>query len=567
MNLRVYDLRVPRHHDPKIADWKQKLRTLAPFVDYVDFEDSSLAAWAPWCGDPFLLVGSPNELTGYFSRIDSLDRRALEDNAYYWCLTSASDYENPLFMRAGRPVALNWHHGEQNVVNERLHLLDRFDRLNGSLKGLSKGMHLLREEILRIAVGPVSPGYPVLIHGASGSGKEEVARSLFDASSRSNKKLHAVGGAWLKLEPGLALTEMLGLEPGRAHAQAYPGLLELFRDGAIFLDDFESAPPNVFEALLRIMATHRGRPATYRKVGGLVDRQTHVWLMFATNQPLEQLLDSKSLREDIFYRFEDRILVIPPLRERLADMPAIALTIWDQLWEFDSQRKVPLGLVAVKRLAEADLAWEGNVRTLRALLGLVVSMRSNPAHNASPPSDLMSVIISRGKRFGDWVGIFRTGYFKTGESLLARIRQGDAGQNCFGPSAKHGSAADDKAPSVLAARGVLKAPDGWDLFVKLASTALPTKSSNTVRANVRLARIVCYVAENGSISASTAQQLGASTDGEKLSEATAIKDLAVLANINPELPRQRKPAGPGLLLPKGDRGTTYIKHPDYFVSI
>jgi hypothetical protein len=99
---------------------------------------------------------------------------------------------------------------------------------------------------------------------------------------------------------------------------AYPGLVQLFTNGALFIDDFESAPRNLQETRLRIMSTRRGHAAAYRKVGGNRNEETNAWLIFATNSAVDKLLHDERLREDFLYRFEDRVVMIPPLKERPA---------------------------------------------------------------------------------------------------------------------------------------------------------------------------------------------------------------------------------------------------------
>ena len=555
MRVRVYDIRKRRHiASSDIDKWKTGLATAAEFVKFTDFNSRDETQWAVWSGDPFLLVGEKDDLDSYFAGLDGLDRRLLKDHRYFWCLTHDSEYRNPAFQDDKRPIAVNWTFSEQNVISEPLHLLQAFPRL----KGLGRSMDLIRQEILRIAQGPTSPGYSVLILGGSGVGKEEVAQSLFTHSDRGrrNAPIHSVSGAWLNMEPGMALTEVIGLEPGRASkSEEYPGLIELMSDGALFFDDFESGPRNVQEALLRIMATPRGKPAVYRRVGGRRDRSTNVWLIFATNADVDKLLRDDRLREDVLYRFEDRVLVMRPLKHRPADLPAISQVIWDQLWEFEPTRKVPLGLPVIKRIASKDLDWEGNVRALRALLGLVVSMRCRPAHNDSPPGDLIEEILARGPSIKEWFRLISTDYFWTGESPIDRIKAADAGFNCLGPS----RADQPLVPSEVRAKSVLRNPEGWELFRKLLSNAPNTKSPMVVRVAVRLARIVVYVAENGSVSKEEVAQL---TDAK--SENTAIGDLAVLANHDLASPRERKSGtdGPGLLSPDG---AVYVKAPDFFV--
>src|SRR5947209_7276599 len=127
-------------------------------------------------------------------------------------------------------------------------------------------------------------------------------------------------------------------------------------------------------------------------------------------------------------------------------------------------------------------------RTRRTLLGLVVSMCANPAHNSSPPGDLcVGGAIARQVLPG-LVGNCQTGYYRTGESALARIRGADAGHAFLGPSREDEFRGQAVAPSLVSARLALKDPEGLELFTKLVAAARPTKSGSVVRVSVRLAR-------------------------------------------------------------------------------
>src|SRR5262249_37554593 len=149
-------------------------------------------------------------------------------------------------------------------------------------------------------------------------------------------------------------------------------------------------------------------------------------------------------------------------------------------------------------------------------------------------------ILSRGRSIKEWFRLVPTDYFRTGESLIDRITQADAGVNCSGPPRDN----QPLVPSEKRAKALLRNPQGWDLFGKLVAKAPSTKSSKVIRVRVRLARILVYVAENGSINIDEALQLT-----EARSENTAVGDLAVLANYDLAAPRKRQPApdGPGLL--------------------
>lgn len=546
----------------KIEEWKSQLKALYPTIDFVESCDPQWSNRAVWMGEPFVLAGAKASLDRYLDCMDDHTALLLADCGYFWLLTDGPDYQHRR-LATDRVIALTWDAFEQNVVRERLQLLELFPRL----KGLSNQMQLIREEIFRVAAEPTGPGHSVLIFGGSGVGKEEVAQSLFEISDRAETSaiehggMHSLSGAWLNMEPGMALTELIGLAENRAQRGiAYPGLMKLFTNGALFIDDFESAPRMVQESLLRVMSA-AGKTAVYRKVGGTKNEETGVWLIFATNSPLDKLLQDDRLREDFMYRFEDRVLMIPPLKHRACDFPAIARSIWRQLWERSKDRSrerrdrepPPLTSDALKQLFAKDLQWEGNVRTLRAFLALIVSMKRNPAHNQSSPGMLIDMLAQRGPTYKHWVRIVATSFFATGRTLEEQIRGADTGHiRCFGPSSVDDPEESNLTPSEREARNVLT-PEGWHAFKRLVASAPKTKSGSVVRASVRLSRIIWYLAQSNSITWTIAAKLS------DVSYSIAVQDLKILA----------QPSGPALVSRKTEGKArngvdAYLKIQEFF---
>jgi DNA-binding NtrC family response regulator len=355
--------------------------------------------------------------------LDGVEREVLSNIAYYWLLTDSARYRHAL-LPYDRVVVLDWRADEQQVIGSAMSQLEQFPRL----AGLSNDAHHLREEVLRLSKELRGPSTPVLILGESGSGKEEVAQSLVAMSGLPAKPgLHCLSGAWLKLDSGMAHSELLGIDARIAsEVSARPGLFETHSTGALFIDDFDTAPQLVQEQLLRITATEKGRPAKFRRLGGLSDRETNVWLIFATNADIELMLNEKQLRPDFLYRFEDRVLLIPPLRDRLADLPAIAYHIWSRLileaqdqekatahqkeapdLSVDGRAKVAiedrvLSWKSIKDIYSRKLQWEGNVRELAALLRLVASMIRMPQHREHSTGALLEHILARGVNSKQW---------------------------------------------------------------------------------------------------------------------------------------------------------------------
>jgi DNA-binding NtrC family response regulator len=381
------------------------------------------AQQAVWTGRPFILAGDKASLAAWFKGLDDAARRVLRDHAYFWIVTSHRHFDHELIPK-DRPTVLDVRGGEYIVIHDSVEFLNRFPRL----AGLSREMHHLREEILRIGTGPSEPATPVLILGESGSGKEGTAQSLFEASKRKGKPgLHSIGGSSLKMEPGMALSELFGIEANIASGvRGRSGLMELYSDGGLFVDDFDTAPKVLQERLLRITSTPKGEQAKYRRVGGETDRQTNAWLIFATNHDVTEMLKKKRLRPDFFFRFEDRVLVVPALRERPADLPAIAQSLWSRLGESSGPalKTRPLPWRSLQDMtSRAGLQWNGNVRELSALLSLVASMCKMPQHRDKSTTALINQVLARGDSSMEWLGIVASKEFSNAPRTSSPVAQ------------------------------------------------------------------------------------------------------------------------------------------------
>jgi DNA-binding NtrC family response regulator len=363
---------------------------------------------AVWTGQPFILAGQRASLNAWLDSLDESSLAVLEDHAFFWVLTAGKYGHDRL--PNDRLVVLDWDSQEQHIIRESVSALERFSRL----AGLSRGLQHLREEIVRIGSGHQGPWSPTLILGESGSGKEGTAHSLVAASERvGSPGLHSMSGAWLRLEEGLALSEVFGIEKRAVPLAAErAGLVETYSEGAIFVDDFDTAPVLLQEQLLRITSTPRGQKARYRRVGGQKERETNVWLLFATNANIEEMLATQKMRMDFLFRFGDRVLVVPPLQERPADIPAIARRMWTGLCEhFGIADRNSIPWRSLRDLQAKRLAWEGNVRELEALLSLVASMASMPQHRADSTGSLIEQVLARGPGYKQWFGILSSRVF------------------------------------------------------------------------------------------------------------------------------------------------------------
>jgi DNA-binding NtrC family response regulator len=456
---------------------------------------------APWAGRPFILIGRSAEIKSYLSRLPPEAARVIDDCAYYWILTDADQesLEVPLDIE-DRTVVLNWDHENYNVIRSQLAGLQE----SPQLVGLSRGLSFIRSEIKRLAVGRKGPWTPTLILGESGTGKEEVAGTLYamidhEESGKIKDKFTSIACGWFTAE--LLQDQLFGHVRG-AFTYAIknkPGILEEYSDAAILLNDFETAPPNIQGALLGVLATPKGQPAKITRLGDDVPHETKAWLMFSTNADIDVLINRNQLREDFIFRLGDRIIHIPPLRERPADIPALAHHIWDELWEEQEALKRPLSAAVLQWLLARQTRWEGNVRALQALLSFAASMARLPAHRHQSLRRILEVIMTKGPEYRHWVGIVATRTFNRpippGDLLVREVL--DLDHDSPPESLTRSGQPWPTTGSEQDAAGRLSEEGKTRFTEKVLAGVKPSRGK--ARASVRLSRAICYVARGGKI--------------------------------------------------------------------
>lgn len=223
----------------------------------------------------------------------------------------------------------------------------------GRLWGRSAAMQRVYEQIGRVAATSVT----VLITGESGTGKEVVAQTLHDLSARRSKPFLAVNcGA---ISPNLIESEIFGHEKGSftGAERQHQGFFERAAGGTLFLDEVTEMPLELQVKLLRVLETGR-----FMRVGSTQSQETDVRIVAATNrQPMEAVAEGK-LREDLLYRLNVFPIELPPLRERLSDVPLLAEHFLQAISEREGQLKT-FNADALQQLCE--YRWPGNVRELR----------------------------------------------------------------------------------------------------------------------------------------------------------------------------------------------------------
>ncbi len=175
-------------------------------------------------------------------------------------------------------------------------------------------IHRLRESILRLADVLSN----VLVTGESGTGKELVARNLHTCSPRSNGPFVPVNCA--ALNPGILESELFGHGKGSftGAIQSYAGLFEQADGGTLFLDEIGEIPPSIQAKLLRVLDDRE-----IRRMGTSQVRRVDVRVVSATNVDLETRVDKGDFRLDLYYRLSVLALRVPPLRERVCEIPEL----------------------------------------------------------------------------------------------------------------------------------------------------------------------------------------------------------------------------------------------------
>jgi len=228
-----------------------------------------------------------------------------------------------------------------------------------SLPGLVGDSSAMRE-VFRTLTSLEGTEVPVVVEGESGTGKELVSRAIHARSARAEGPWVAVNCA--AIAPSLIESELFGHRQGAftgAHADK-TGLLEAASGGTVFLDEIGELPLESQAKLLRAL-----QEGEIRRVGETTSRPIDVRVIAATNRDLKSMADQGTFREDLYYRLAVFRLRLPPLRERLEDVRAIAEHMLDAMREAGRGTGV-LSQGALRALLKRR--WPGNVRELRNAL-------------------------------------------------------------------------------------------------------------------------------------------------------------------------------------------------------
>jgi len=256
-----------------------------------------------------------------------------------------------------------------NAVDQVTELLSKLEarKLFPGILGQSKGILGVLSLITKVAPSDSS----VLVQGESGTGKELVAKSLHEHSPRHDKPFIAVNCA--AIPAALLESELFGHEKGAftgANARK-TGKFEAVDNGTIFLDEIADMPLETQAKILRVLEEKE-----ITRVGGNHLVKVDVRFIAATNKDLSKMVAEGTFREDLFFRINAVSIYLPPLRDRLEDIPLLVAEFLKQ-----ESRVVDISADAMGLLI--SYSWPGNIRELKnvvATAGLLAEERITPAH-------------------------------------------------------------------------------------------------------------------------------------------------------------------------------------------
>ncbi|MGA2675130.1 MAG: sigma-54 dependent transcriptional regulator [Terracidiphilus sp.] len=224
----------------------------------------------------------------------------------------------------------------------------------GAMVGSSRPMREIFGLIEQIAPSNVS----VLITGESGTGKELVARTLHELSPRKTRPFVAVNCA--AIPEALIESEIFGHEKGAftGAVERRAGCFELAQGGTLLLDELGEMPSATQAKLLRVLEERR-----FRRLGARAEQEVDVRVLAATNRDPGEAVAQGHLRPDLFYRLNVFNIHMPPLREHLEDLPAMAEAMLDEMNQKHGRKVSGVAASMLDRMRSYD--WPGNARELR----------------------------------------------------------------------------------------------------------------------------------------------------------------------------------------------------------
>ena len=260
---------------------------------------------------------------------------------------------------------------QNQYLQEEIKLTHNFEEIISK----SKNFHKILQQIEQVA----STDATVLIIGESGTGKELLARAVHNISNRNKRPLIKINCA--NLPANLIESELFGHERGAftGAMERKTGRFELADGGTIFLDEIGELPVELQAKLLRVL-----QEGEFERLGNPKTIKVNVRVIAATNRNLEQAIEKKEFREDLFYRLNVFPIISPPLRDRREDIPLLTKHF---VKKYESKMGKAINTIPEKVIdALMQYDWPGNIRELENLIE-------------------RALILTRGNtlEYGDWI--------------------------------------------------------------------------------------------------------------------------------------------------------------------
>lgn len=271
---------------------------------------------------------------------------------------------------------------ETTALKREISELRQTSGVEYTLVGSSQEMNTLRAQIDRLA--PTNSR--VMIMGASGSGKELVARAIHDKSRRSNGPFVVLNAA--NISPETMELELFGTEaePGTPRKV---GALEEAHGGTLYLDEVSEMPRDTQSKIMRVLVDQ-----TFTRVGGSTRVQVDVRVLSSSSVPLEPLIETDAFRSDLYHRLAVVPLPVPSLAERRSDIPELVQHFMQQLSKASGLPTRQIADDAMTILQTHD--WPGNVRQLRNNVErlMILARGENGSHVTADllPPDVSSLL-------------------------------------------------------------------------------------------------------------------------------------------------------------------------------
>jgi DNA-binding NtrC family response regulator len=263
---------------------------------------------------------------------------------------------------------------ENKYLRQQLHGRYRFDNLIGT----SQAMQRVFSRMEKVTATDST----ILILGASGTGKELVARAIHYNSPRKNKPFIAINCGAIPAE--LLESELFGHVKG-AFTSAIadsPGKFEVANHGTIFLDEIGDMPQQLQMKLLRVLQEHE-----FERVGSNRRIHLNIRLISATNVDLQERVKNGEFREDLYYRLNVIPIHLPPLKERRGDIPQLARFFTEKICREMNRPQVTIGDDAMQAMEAYH--WPGNVREMENIIERTIALTDSQVISRKElPSDI-----------------------------------------------------------------------------------------------------------------------------------------------------------------------------------